>query len=230
MSLFEITKTNTKSKFYAVRKGRKPGIYNTWDECKEQVLGFSGADYKSFTSLEEANAYLNILSTVEDKDYSNYYKVYTDGSNLGDTIYSFGFVVLDKDETVVCEAYQGFEPDGYSKHRNIAGECFGVLAALKWCHRHYIRNILVYHDYIGLKKWADNEWNANSAIAVMYKYELDCLKRQGLNIEFVWIKGHNGNKWNEHADELAKKGIELNKNNLNALFSTEFDTKEKLIN
>lgn len=40
--------------FYAVRRGRKPGVYNTWDECKEQVDRFAGARYKKFASEEEA--------------------------------------------------------------------------------------------------------------------------------------------------------------------------------
>ena len=29
------------AKFYAVKEGKKPGIYHTWDECKEQVNGYS---------------------------------------------------------------------------------------------------------------------------------------------------------------------------------------------
>lgn len=40
--------------FYAVKEGRKPGIYNTWAECQEQISGFSGAKYKKFSSYEEA--------------------------------------------------------------------------------------------------------------------------------------------------------------------------------
>ena len=30
----------SKKKFYAVKKGKKIGIYNTWDECKKQVMDF----------------------------------------------------------------------------------------------------------------------------------------------------------------------------------------------
>lgn len=41
-------------KFYVVWKGRKTGIFNTWDECNEQILGFPEAEYKSFQSLELA--------------------------------------------------------------------------------------------------------------------------------------------------------------------------------
>lgn len=45
--------------FYVVRKGREPGIYNTWSECKEQVDGFSGADFRKFESYQDAQSYLN---------------------------------------------------------------------------------------------------------------------------------------------------------------------------
>ena len=39
------------SKFYAVKTGRNPGIYHTWEECRKQILGFSGARYKSFATM-----------------------------------------------------------------------------------------------------------------------------------------------------------------------------------
>ena len=44
-------------KFYAVRKGRKTGVFATWALCQEQIKGFSGAEYKSFTTKEEAEAF-----------------------------------------------------------------------------------------------------------------------------------------------------------------------------
>ncbi|MED6128307.1 hypothetical protein PIB30_096466, partial [Stylosanthes scabra] len=43
-------------KFYAVRVGKIPGIYRSWDEVNELVTGFPGAQHKSFWSYEEANA------------------------------------------------------------------------------------------------------------------------------------------------------------------------------
>ena len=46
-------------KYYAVRKGRVPGIYYSWDECRAQVDKFSGAEFKSFHSEKEAELYLN---------------------------------------------------------------------------------------------------------------------------------------------------------------------------
>ena len=38
------------SKFYVVWMGRKTGIFTTWEECADQVKGFTGAEYKAFNS------------------------------------------------------------------------------------------------------------------------------------------------------------------------------------
>jgi hypothetical protein len=46
-----------RTKFYAVRKGRKIGIFNTWEECERQTKGVS-SEFKSFPTYEEASAYL----------------------------------------------------------------------------------------------------------------------------------------------------------------------------
>jgi len=43
-----------KQKYYVVWKGYKPGVYETWDECRKQVEGFDGALYKSFEDKELA--------------------------------------------------------------------------------------------------------------------------------------------------------------------------------
>ena len=44
----------SKKKFYVVWKGRKPGIYTSWDVCKRQIDGFEKAEYKSFLTLTQA--------------------------------------------------------------------------------------------------------------------------------------------------------------------------------
>lgn len=37
-----------KVKYYVVWKGKSPGVYYSWDECKKQIAGFPDATYKSF--------------------------------------------------------------------------------------------------------------------------------------------------------------------------------------
>lgn len=43
------------NKYYVVWKGYNTGIYDNWNDCKKQVNGFSGGEFKSFDSLDEAN-------------------------------------------------------------------------------------------------------------------------------------------------------------------------------
>ena len=47
-------------KFYVVWKGRKTGVFNSWEDCKAQTNGFDGAVFKSFLSKKQAEeAFLN---------------------------------------------------------------------------------------------------------------------------------------------------------------------------
>lgn len=43
-----------KTKYYTVWSGREMGVFSSWEDCKKQVEGFEGAQYKSFPTEEEA--------------------------------------------------------------------------------------------------------------------------------------------------------------------------------
>ena len=47
-----------KKQYYVVIKGRTPGIYTNWEDCKAQVNGYKGAKYKGFKSIQEAQQYI----------------------------------------------------------------------------------------------------------------------------------------------------------------------------
>ena len=47
-----------KKKVYAVLIGKKTGIFDSYEGCKEQIDGFKGAVFKSFTSETEAQKWL----------------------------------------------------------------------------------------------------------------------------------------------------------------------------
>ena len=71
-------------KVYAVKKGHKTGIFDNWAECQAATKGFSGQEFKSFTTREEAEAYLEDRDVWVDqvaKDNNEGYLVaFTDGS------------------------------------------------------------------------------------------------------------------------------------------------------
>ena len=54
-----ISKKENKSTFYAVPVGRIIGIFETWDKAKQSVNGFSGAKFKKFDNLEDAQNFFN---------------------------------------------------------------------------------------------------------------------------------------------------------------------------
>ncbi len=47
-------------KYYAVKKGKSTGIFQSWEECRASVEGYPGAVYKGFPGLEEAEGYLGL--------------------------------------------------------------------------------------------------------------------------------------------------------------------------
>jgi ribonuclease HI len=84
------------STYYVVHKGRKPGIYKTWDECKKQINNFDGAIFKKFNNSTEAGEFLvhgfqngkKPLSVVkrENTDKRNYEKIETEtGDDLDES-------------------------------------------------------------------------------------------------------------------------------------------------
>lgn len=44
--------------YYAVAKGIKPGIYTSWNVCKQNVSGYKGAIFKKFVSAQQAQQFI----------------------------------------------------------------------------------------------------------------------------------------------------------------------------
>ena len=67
-------------KFYAVKVGKIPGIYETWPDCQNQINGYSGAVYKGFATREEASAFINGESGTSKTPEETEAVAYVDGS------------------------------------------------------------------------------------------------------------------------------------------------------
>ncbi|XP_077885871.1 ribonuclease H1 isoform X10 [Ictidomys tridecemlineatus] len=63
--------------FYAVRRGRRTGVFLTWNECKAQVDRFPAARFKKFASEDEAWAF--VRNSVSPDGEGDSVVVYTDG-------------------------------------------------------------------------------------------------------------------------------------------------------
>lgn len=192
-------------KYYVVRNGRKNGIYRTWDECKAQVDGFSGAVYKSFKTEKEAQEFYSGGTQADSKSSSNIVKAYVDGSFYGGR-YAYGVVVL-RDGREICFSGEDNDKELAGMH-NVAGEIEGAKAAMQYAVKEGLEEIIIYHDYEGIAKWCLSEWKTNKEGTKAYKAYYDSIKSQ-INIKFVKVKGHSGDKYNDMADRLAKSALGL---------------------
>ncbi len=194
-------------KVYAVRKGRTPGIYQTWAECQKQISGFSGAEYKGLPTMEEAKAYVEGgCDAAGDPDNITTEAVaYVDGSyNLSTRQFSCGVVFFHGEkEEYFSQLYN--DPE-LAEMRNVAGEIKGSEKAIQYCLDNEIKSVTIFHDYEGIAKWCTGAWQAKKDGTRKYK-EFYEAAREKVEIKFVKVKGHSGDKYNDMADQLAKSAF-----------------------
>lgn len=191
------------SKFYAVRKGRTPGIYRTWSDAQREVTGFKGAEFKSFKTSEEAEAYMN---DSEQEIVLDGLIAYVDGSYDKRTKRAgFGAVLIDNNE-VIKEVAEETNIDPEDNLWNVTAEIEGVLFAVNYAIDNGYEKIHVYYDYAGLEKWAKKEWRANKKTTKRYQDTMQELMQQ-IKVDFIKVAAHTGDFYNERADDLAKQAI-----------------------
>lgn len=192
------------TKYYAVRKGKTPGIYKTWEDCKSMVDKFPGAEYKSFATLTEAEAYMGWDTEQEiHKAQENY--AFVDGSfNSVTGVYGYGgFLVADGQKYYLQGA--GDEAEMASM-RNVAGEVLGSMAAIQKALELGLKDLIIYYDYLGIEMWATGAWKRNKSGTIAY-YDYVSSVRNRIALHFVKVKGHSGVEGNEEADRLAKEAV-----------------------
>ncbi|WP_288981598.1 ribonuclease H family protein [uncultured Parvimonas sp.] len=203
-------------KYYAVKVGKSTGIFGTWDECKKQVVGFSGAIYKSFQSLDKAKEYLddkNIALKSEEFEFKitsdDEIIAYVDGSYKKDTLeYGYGVVLILKDDIV--ELYGKGQNPEVAKSRNVTGELFGSVRAISEAIKLGKKKIIIFYDYQGISSWANGEWKCNLPLTMGYRDKIREFRKE-IEILFVKVKAHSNDKYNDLADHLAKKSLGIEK-------------------
>lgn len=193
------------NKYYAVKQGWTPGIYRTWKECQAQTSGFACAQFKSFPTMEEAQAFLDssLGQAMEIDEHT--LTAYVDGSyDHSRKEYSYGMVLKEKDgELYFAEKYA--DP-ALASMRNVAGEIKGAEKAMRYAADSGYEKLAVYYDYEGIAKWCTGEWKTKKEGTAAYKRFYDGIKDR-LQVRFVKVKGHSNDEYNDMADMLAKSAL-----------------------
>jgi viroplasmin and RNaseH domain-containing protein len=132
------------------------------------------------------------------------YEIYVDGSYMNGAT-GFGAVIL-KDGRVVDELCGAVDAAEVNNTRQIAGELIAVREALNWCVEHAINAVSIYYDYLGIEKWATGKWKTNQPLTKDYaRFVGEC----PIKVRWHKVDSHTGDRWNDRADALAKKGAGL---------------------
>lgn len=201
-------------KYYAVIRGRnvENKIFTSWNECKEVVQGFKGAKYKSFTSKQEAEAYLNTSNIATKKEDNKYRKdvlhAYVDGSYSQDlNRYGSGIAYVYRGVLFNMDSFSN-PPSAESNSWQVEGELMACIRVMEECLKANIKDIVVFHDYEGVVAHAIGTWARNTHLSNAYHNLMQDYLKQ-INVQFVQVNSHTGDIFNEIADDLAKSPIHI---------------------
>lgn len=190
------------TKYYAVKKGTKTGIFTAWDECRQYVEGFSGAQYKSFTSRKEAEEF---LEEKKEEVQENTPYAFVDGSyNPATKVYGYGGFLMAEGKKYILSGSGSDEE--MSSMRNVAGEVLGSMAAIQRAIELGLDSLTVYYDYMGIEMWATGAWKRNKSGTIAYHDYVQSVK-DVIKLTFVKVKAHSNIEGNEEADRLAKSAV-----------------------
>ena len=212
-------------KFYAVKRGRKTGLYTVWAECAAQVKGFQGAVYKGFMTENEARAWLGgadaraeqpravaemAAPSAPDADYI----IHTDGSCLRNPGGAGGWAaVIETAATGAVEEKSGGDPETTNNRMELTAALMALSAVPEgarvalYTDSQYLKNAFT---KFWLPAWKKRGWKKADGEPVLNQdlwVQLDAAfaARQ---VQFHWVKGHAGNPRNERCDALARAEAE----------------------
>lgn len=199
------------TKYYAVKIGRNPGVYNSWKDCEKEVAGLKGAIYKAFKTEEEARLYVGRaeMTLADVKADTDALLAYIDGSFLEGSVYSCGCVFLHKGN-LIAEISKKFSDEELGSMRNVAGEIKAAQLAMDFALKNKYKELIICHDYEGISRWPLGEWTPTRKGTRAYKKYYEEMTKK-IDIKFVKVKAHSGNEYNEMADRLAKKALGIEK-------------------
>lgn len=209
-----------KVKYYAIKKGKTTGIFTDWNQCKEYVIGYKEAIYKSFTTQQEAKNYLfdnnqnNNQNNVQDNnqlyidDKIDY--IFCDGSEIKGTSKAGYGIYYPKYQ--IKENFQLLNQTNNQAEIKAIIRAFEILINNHQKNKKYIivsdSKYVINSLLIWIPKWKQNLWKKfNGKIIENLELikELDSiyqkLLQKNIKIELLHINSHQKKPLNQNSIE-----------------------------
>lgn len=198
--------------YYVFTFGNKAvsiGIFQ--EEKPEELKSFKVFSKIRANSKNEVNDIVSMLKSVNPKlsvvDFCNNKEcdLYIDGSfRKDDKSFSYGFLVLDGKKKVVEGSRRVFSHP-WKEYRNVAGELSGAREGIRVAIENGFNIINVHYDFAGIETYVErpDSISKKNDLAFSYLDEINNFKNM-VDINFIKIKSHSGNKFNNYVDRLAK--------------------------
>ncbi len=237
---------NSKSKYYAVKIGRVPGIYRSWSECEKQVKGFPDCCHKSFKNLKDAQKFIGQieeepidLDQLVPLSHSNVnemftFDIYTDGSHQRDKDY-LGIGAWCRHNTRefelssscnrelllsygITETTVSSPTAEFIAFAEVLKKFYDNLKDSKELSIHMHDLTLQFHcDYEGVENWMKGSWKTKKSYIRKIKEECDrMIAEMNCQVLIKHVDAHSGNEGNDKADKLA--GDHNHRDNFGELF------------
>lgn len=236
-----------KKKVYAIKEGfdfsKNQRVQNklvdSWNECQKYIKGVKGAIYKSFEDVEEAKSFLQkgseLLRKGKDSYDENCLHIYVDGSyNSASRKFSYGVVAVYND--IVEYVHGGSGKNAKDNNiRQIAGELKAAVEGVEYALKNGHKKVVVFHDYEGICHHATGFWQRKDKSSKDYYEKMNSLMDKGIEIQFVQVKSHQEDLFNEMADTICKKELGIENDKIlekhlsnNQILVKNQDVKEKI--
>lgn len=205
-----------KNKYYVVWKGSKPGIYDSWDDCRKQVEGFKGAMYKGYPSMELAKEGFAkkpekiIFATSQKNTSSNISTFPVQDSIVVDAAWNSVQKDMEYQGIFYKNGKRIFHNGPLSNGTNNIGEFLAIVHALGYCKRHSLFDMPIYSDSRNAIGWVKaKKCKTNLVENVSTRHIFDLIRRAE-----NWLENNTYNNpvlkwettdWGENPADFGRK-------------------------